>query len=169
MRFATSFLKLAIIAVGAWILVPSAEAGWPRRAVSSCPGGQCYSQPVASYSVQAPVYSQTAPTYYPSVSVQSVGDTGGLCNWLNSLRAARGLGGVSLSLELCQDAEANSRIGFGHFFLGRARRQNVGWGNLNQVCMMWARSPAHAAALLDPSITMVGFGVANNVVTFSAR
>ncbi len=88
--------------------------------------------------------------------------------WLNAERAARGLRPCRVSAELCADATENSRRGFGHSFMGRARRQNAGMGALPTVCVMWVASPAHAAALFDPSITAIGLGQVGAVITFAA-
>ena len=96
-------------------------------------------------------------------------DVHGFCAWLNGLRAQRGLSAVAVDGALCQDATVNSSHGFGHSFMGRARRQNAGVGALQTVQVMWTRSAAHAAALFDPTIRFIGLGQVGSVITFSAR
>lgn len=89
-------------------------------------------------------------------------------SWINGLRASRGLAPLAYDPQLAADAAANSSRGFGHAFLGRARRQNVGMGAFASVCSMWVASPAHASALFDPRITRYGIACVNGVWTFGA-
>jgi hypothetical protein len=46
--------------------------------------------------------------------------------------------------------------GLGHFVMGPARRQNAAIGNAATIGATWMASPAHRAALLDPSIRWIG-------------
>jgi uncharacterized protein YkwD len=98
-------------------------------------------------------------------------DPYGFCAWLNGVRAARGLAPVAYDLGLTNDCQANNahqhRRGLGHFGR-RGRRQNVGQGSQAQVCSMWMSSPAHASALLDPSIRRVGIACSGAYWTYEA-
>lgn len=95
-------------------------------------------------------------------------DTYGFGAWLNAQRAMRGIGPVHCDAGLCQDAAANSSRGYGHTVMGRARRQNAGWGAGAQVWPMWISSPLHESALFDRSITRYGIACINGVWTFNA-
>ena len=95
-------------------------------------------------------------------------DAASFAAWLNGLRSARRLAPCAVSPELCADAAENSRRGFGHAYMGRARRQNVAWGSLATACAGWLDSPAHAAALFDPTITRIGLAQVGAVITFAA-
>ena len=44
----------------------------------------------------------------------------------------------------------------GHYVMGPARRQNSAMGSYASIGSMWMASPAHRAALLDPSIRWIG-------------
>jgi uncharacterized protein YkwD len=46
--------------------------------------------------------------------------------------------------------------GMGHYVMGPARRQNSAMGSYASIGAMWMSSPAHRAALLDPSIRWIG-------------
>ena len=53
--------------------------------------------------------------------------------------------------------------------MGPARRQNSGMGGaMSTVGSMWMASPAHQAALLDPTITMIGIAASGSYWTFNA-
>lgn len=108
-----------------------------------------------------------APKPMPAPPVAS-GDAYGFGPWLNAQRAARGLRAVACDGGLCNDAAVNSSRGFGHSFMGRARRQNAGMGPASACWPMWVASGPHAAALFDPSITAYGIANVNGVWTYSA-
>ena len=88
------------------------------------------------------------------------GDPYGFTAWLNGVRAQYGLGPVGFDPNLSSWAAVNNgqqqARGMGHHVMGPARRQNSGWATSSTVCQMWMASPAHQAALLDPTITWIG-------------
>jgi len=110
----------------------------------------------------AQVYQQPAPA----------GDPYGFTGWLNGVRAQYGLGAVGFDPNLSNWAAANNgqqqALGMGHHVMGPARRQNSGMGAMSTVSQMWMASPAHQAALLDPSITWIGIAGAGAYWTFNA-
>ncbi len=118
-----------------------------------------YSSPV-----QAPAAVAAAPT--------SSGDPTGFLSWLNATRAAHGLSAVGYDANLASWAAMNnghqSARGMGHFVMGPARRQNCAMGNAASIGSMWMSSPAHRAALLDPSIRAIGLAGNGNYWTFNA-
>ncbi len=57
----------------------------------------------------------------------------------------------------------------GHHVMGPARRQNSAMGNYASIGSMWMASPAHRAALLDPTISFVGIAGAGAYWTYNAR
>lgn len=168
----------------------SAEAGIFRsRRASSCqPGQACYQQPQATYystgqgqsyaPVQNPAQPQTQytyPVYYQTTTPAPQplsGDVYGFTNWLNGVRAQYGLGAVGCDANLCAWAATNNNhqnaYGMGHHVMGPARRQNSGRGASTTVFQMWMESPAHRAALLDPSITWIGIAAGGAYWTFNA-
>lgn len=109
-----------------------------------------------------------APAPVPAPPV-AYGDAYGFGPWLNAHRAARGLRPLACDAGLCYDAAVNSAKGFGHSFLGRARRQNAGMGPASSCWPAWVASGPHAAALFDPTITAYGIANVNGVWTYSAR
>jgi hypothetical protein len=62
-------------------------------------------------------------------------------------------------------AAANSSKGWGHHG-GHHGRENVGMGSLDAVMASWLASPAHASALLDPSLSRYGIAQANGIWTY---
>lgn len=116
-------------------------------------------------------YVYTRTTY--SVAYQhGAADEGSFCSWLNGIRARHGLAPVGYDPNLAGWAATNNSHqvarGMGHFVMGIARRQNSGVGHISTVSSMWLSSPAHASALLDPSITMVGIAINGSYITFNA-
>jgi uncharacterized protein YkwD len=101
-----------------------------------------------------------------------VSDPQTFLNWVNSYRASAGLRAVGYDQNLANWAYQNScqqaSRGIGHFVMGTARRQNSGMGALSTVCHMWTTSPAHRAALLDPTISFVGIAGAGMYWTYNA-
>jgi uncharacterized protein YkwD len=164
MIFRTIARLMAMIAL-ITITANTADAGRCRRArqvacqPAACAGPQAAYAPMGYSTPQAPVVTATPAS----------GDVYGFTVWLNGVRAQHGLGAVALDGQLQADAAANSSRGFGHHWFGSARRQNAGMGALGTVQVMWLQSPAHAAALLDPTITAYGLACVGNVWTFSAR
>lgn len=98
-------------------------------------------------------------------------DPYGFLSWLNSVRAQYGLGAVGLDSNLSNWAAMNNNAqlarGLGHFVMGPARRQNSAMG-AGFPGAMWMASPAHRAALLDPTITWIGIAAAGAYWTFNA-
>ena len=115
--------------------------------------------------------SDSAPTIQ-ATQVQT-GDPYGFTNWLNGVRAQYGLGAVGCDGNLCAWAAVNNdhqnAYGMGHHVMGSARRQNSGMGASTTVFQMWMASPAHRAALLDPSISWIGIAASGAYWTFNAN
>lgn len=111
-----------------------------------------------------PTSDQVRQVYY--------GDPYGFTNWLNGVRAQYGLGAVGLDANLSAWAAVNNdhqnAYGMGHHVMGAARRQNSGMGASTTVFQMWMASPAHRAALLDPSISWIGIAASGAYWTFNA-
>lgn len=159
--------SLALLLASA-VLSSPAHAGWPYRvARQSCPNGTC---PTATYGQAAPVVrvdGTGGPLSYPvQHQAAPAADASGFVPWLNGVRAQRGLRPVAWDANLAAWAVANSQSGTYHGVMV-GRRQNWGWGSLGAVRSMWLASPAHAAALLDPTITRVGLGAWGSVWTFN--
>ncbi len=103
---------------------------------------------------------------------QPATDPYGFTAWLNQTRAAYGLGPVGYDPNLSawaavNNTHQNSR-GLGHYVMGNARRQNSAMGGYESIGAMWLASPAHRAALLDPSITAIGIAGLGAYWTFNA-
>jgi uncharacterized protein YkwD len=120
-------------------------------------------QPAAPAVAQAPAAAPAAATG---------GDAYGFTAWLNGVRASYGLGAVGYDPNLESWAAMNnsqqSARGLGHHVMGPARRQNSAMGSFPGVEAMWMASPAHRAALLDPTITWIGIAGAGAWWTFNA-
>lgn len=123
-------------------------------------------QPAATQPVAAqPATAQpaAAPTY---------GDAYGFTAWLNGVRAQYGLAPVSHDSNLAAWANMNNaqqnNQGLGHHVMGPARRQNSAMGSAASIGSQWLASPAHAAALLDPSIRVIGIAGMGAYWTFNA-
>jgi hypothetical protein len=106
---------------------------------------------------------------YRVISV--IGDSYGFLGWLNATRASYGLSAVGYDQGLSNDAAINNQYGMGHTYMGNARRQNAAgnYGDAATVGAVWLASPAHRAALLDPTITMIGIAYNGAVWTFNGR
>lgn len=147
--------RIALALALCLLLIPTtAPAGWQLQ--RTCTGPYCTYR--WAYVPDAPVI---------------VADPAGFVGWLNAERARRGLSPVSWDAALAADAATNnayqSSRGLGHFYMGRARRQNAGMGGLAQVESMWLADPPHAAAMLDPSIRLVGLAGSGAYWTYNAR
>jgi uncharacterized protein YkwD len=120
-----------------------------------------YTTPVDTAATQP---AEAAPASYG-------GDPYGFMAWLNSTRASYGLGPVNYDANLANWAAMNNSQqqarGLGHFVMGPARRQNSAAGGVFPGAM-WMASPAHRAALLDPTITWFGIAAAGAYWTFNA-
>ncbi|HEU5116212.1 MAG TPA: CAP domain-containing protein [Isosphaeraceae bacterium] len=138
---------------------PTAYVAQPTQAVVQ-------QQPV-QYVTQQPAQAQPAQT-----AQVATGDPYGFTGWLNSVRAQYGLPAVGYDPNLeswaaANNAQQNAR-GIGHFVMGPARRQNCAMGGFGSIGSMWLASPAHRAALLDPSIRFIGLAGAGAYWTFNA-
>jgi uncharacterized protein YkwD len=133
---------------------------------------------VTQPAAQPVTYAQPAaqPVTYAAqpAATQTVvaGDPYGFVGWLNATRAQYGLRAVGYDQNLTNwaaqnNAQQNAR-GMGHFVMGPARRQNSAMGNYASIGSMWMASPAHRAALLDPTISFVGIAGAGAYWTFNA-
>jgi hypothetical protein len=125
------------------------------------------SQPATSNAAAA-----TATTETVAAPVAPAGDPYGFTAWLNATRAAYGLGAVGYDPNLASWAAMNNNsqaaYGIGHFVMGPARRQNSAMGGFPGIESMWMASPAHAAALLDPTIRWIGIASYGAYWTFNA-
>jgi len=126
-----------------------------------------YARPMA---VQGAQVVQATMVQQTTVS----GDPTGFLSLLNAQRARMGLGPVSFGADCYADACQNNmyqqRMGLGHFYMGRARRQNAAMGQQSsqQVLYSWMGSPGHASALFDPSIRVAAVAFNGRDWTFSA-
>ena len=113
-----------------------------------------------------------AATAAPAAST-TVGDPYGFTAWLNATRATYGLPAVGHDPNLSSWAAVNNSHqaarGIGHFVMGPARRQNSAMGAFAQIGSMWMASPAHRAALLDPTIRWIGIAGLGAYWTFNAN
>lgn len=157
------------------LATPAAQAG-PFRCHRRHKA-RCVAPPVASHQISVisrKLNYTVPPTTYvvPAPFATPQSDAAGPLDataWLNAVRARSGLGPVAYDAGLAADASANSAGGFGHSFMGRARRQNVGVGPIVSVQVAWLASPLHASAILDPTITRAAIVTVNGVTTFSAN
>src|SRR5262249_18727816 len=114
----------------------------------------------AARAAQADPMVQTTQLVQPAQAVQPAGDPDRFVNWLNGVRASMGLGPVGYDANLSawaqQNNSAQAAYGLGHHVMGPARRQNSAMGSAASIGMQWMASPAHRAALLDPTISAIG-------------
>lgn len=129
-------------------------------------------QPAQAQVTYAPA-AEAAPAAAPAAPAASYGDPYGFTAWLNGIRASYGLGAVGYDPNLASWAAMNNdqqaSRGLGHHVMGPARRQNSAMGGFPGVESMWMASPAHRAALLDPTITWIGIAGAGAWWTFNAN
>lgn len=111
-------------------------------------------------------------TYAKQQQIATSGDGYGFLAWLNGVRAQNGRRAVGFDANLSSWAQVNNgqqhARGMGHHVMGNARRQNAGMGQAATVWQMWMASPAHQAALLDPTITQIGIAASGAYWTFNA-
>ncbi len=130
--------------------------------------------------VATPAYGRVvSPSYGPAVTpsyrpaAPAGGDAYGFLSWLNATRARHGLAPVSYDPSLAGWAAANNAQqqgrGLGHHVMGSARFQNSAVGNAASIGGQWMNSPAHRAALLNPSIRWIGLAGSGMYWTFNAR
>ncbi len=131
-----------------------------------------YAAQPATYAAQPTTYVQQAAYTQPVAAAATGGDAYGFTNWLNSVRAQYGLSPVGYDAGLENWASVNNAQqasrGMGHFVMGPARRQNCAMGSSASIGSQWMASPAHRAALLDPSITRIGLAGSGSYWTFNA-
>lgn len=100
-------------------------------------------------------------------------DPYGFTAWLNTTRAGYGLAAVGYDPNLSSWAAENNNHqaarGIGHYVMGAARRQNSAMGDFASIGAMWMNSPAHRAALLDPTIRFIGIAGLGAYWTFNAN
>ena len=106
-------------------------------------------------------------------NAEAASDPYGFVSWLNSTRASYGLAAVGHDPNLSNWAAMNNNQqaanGMGHFVMGPARRQNAAMGAFANIGAMWMNSPAHRAALLDPTIRWIGIAGLGTYWTFNAN
>jgi len=106
-------------------------------------------------------------------SKEEATDPYGFTAWLNATRAAYGLAPVGYDPNLSSWAASNNEQqairGLGHFVMGPATRQNAAVGAYPGIETMWMNSPAHRAALLDPTIRWIGIAGLGAYWTFNAN
>lgn len=128
--------------------------------------------PSSQPSLSAPAPQQAVAAPDAAQPVYQYGDPYGFTAWLNGVRAQNGRRAVGYDANLSAWAAANNgqqnARGMGHFVMGSARRQNSGTGGAQAVWSMWMASPAHQAALVDPTITMIGIAASGSYWTFNA-
>ena len=139
-----------------------------------------------SYTVTNPAPAAAAPDPAPAAAAPDpapaapappastdAGDPYGFTGWLNATRAAYGLPAVGYDPNLSGWAAENNNQqaarGMGHFVMGPARRQNAAFGSVANIGSMWMGSPAHRAALLDPTIRWIGIAGLGAYWTFNAN
>jgi uncharacterized protein YkwD len=152
---------------------------YPTQAASYTYPAYTYSNAAPAQSTYQSYYSTpTAPTYANYTYAQpaataSAGSSAGFLSWLNGVRAQYGLSPVGYDSSLEGWAASNNAQqashGLGHYVMGPARRQNSAVGDAGSIGSMWMNSPAHRAALLDPSITRIGLAGNGQYWTFNAN
>jgi hypothetical protein len=130
--------------------------------------GECEAQRI----VQGPILEHVGKYKITRVFTPP-GDPYGFIGWLNQTRAAYGLSAVGYDANLSNWAAMNNdqqtARGMGHHVMGPASRQNAAMGAFENIGAMWMNSPAHRAALLDPTITSIGIAGLGAYWTFNAR
>jgi uncharacterized protein YkwD len=120
----------------------------------------------------APATTEASQTTQAPATVPA-GDPYGFIGWLNATRASYGLPAVGYDPNLSSWAAVNNSHqaarGIGHFVMGPARRQNSAMGGFPGIESMWMASPAHRAALLDPTIRWIGIAGLGAYWTFNAN
>lgn len=128
-----------------------------------------------SYNTTAtePTASAAPATTTTTAAAVDYGDPYGFLGWLNATRASYGLPAVGHDPNLSNWAAENNNHqasrGMGHFVMGPARRQNAAFGSFANIGSMWMNSPAHRAALLDPTIRWMGIAGLGAYWTFNAN
>jgi uncharacterized protein YkwD len=171
---------------GARLVWAPAQAIYTNQQYSSQPAPISYvPQPAQALEVSpTPISSEPGNPATPAVTdttaagsdpapVEQQADPYGFTAWLNATRAAYGLPAVGYDPNLSSWAAVNNSHqatrGIGHFVMGPARRQNSAMGAFANIGSMWMGSPAHRAALLDPTIRWIGIAGWGAYWTFNAN
>jgi uncharacterized protein YkwD len=158
--------------VAATARVAAVQPAQPARVATTAPV-YYQSQYYAPQAARPQYYAPAQPAAAPVAAAQPSGDPYGFTAWLNATRASYGLGPVAhdpnLSGWAAQNNSHQSSRGMGHYVMGPARRQNSAMGNYASIGSMWMSSPAHRAALLDPSIRWIGIAGLGAYWTFNAN
>ncbi len=129
-------------------------------------------QPAATPAPAATAAPATAAPATAAPATAASGDAYGFLGWLNATRASYGLSAVGYDPNLeawaAQNSAQQAASGIGHFVMGPARRQNSAMGGFPGIESMWMASPAHRAALLDPTIQWIGIAAYGAYWTFNA-
>ena len=132
-----------------------------------------YSSNVIAGAAATATEAQAQPAAVQAAAPVVSGDPYGFIGWLNSTRASYGLPAVGYDPNLSNWAAENNNQqaarGMGHFVMGPARRQNAAIGSVSDIGSMWMNSPAHRAALLDPTIRWIGIAGLGAYWTFNAN
>lgn len=150
------------VALGASTMAFAQQAApAPASAPATAPRPAAVVRPVAA--------TRTVQAAQPAAPA---GDPYGFTAWLNATRASYGLPPVGYDPNLSSWANVNNShqnaSGIGHYVMGPARRQNSAMGHYAGIGAMWMNSPAHRAALLDPSIRWIGIAGMGAYWTFNA-
>lgn len=177
-----SLLTLATLAMMATVASAQSTCYVDAFGRRICPSSRVVYATPSSLAPQVIRLDSGTPVYQPvmvrPVEVQPQAqpvqaESSGFLNWLNSTRAQYGLAPVAYDPGLAADASVNSQrqasYGLGHWHLGSARRQNSGMGPYSAMPGMWLASPAHRAALLDPSVRFAGLAGAAGFWTLSLK
>ena len=152
---------------------PTATDTSVQSATYSQPVGAANTVPVTQASYTAAPAATTAGATQAAQPPVVAGDPYGFTSWLNATRAAYGLTAVGYDPNLSSWAAMNNdhqaSRGIGHFVMGPARRQNSAMGGYPGIESMWMASPAHRAALLDPTIRWIGIAGLGAYWTFNAN
>jgi hypothetical protein len=148
------------------------QAAYAPQYYQQAPAPQYYQTVYQTQSPQASTDAEVVQTA-AAPAMQSSGDPYGFTGWLNSVRASYGLSAVGYDPNLSSWAAENNNHqaarGMGHYVMGAARRQNSAMGDFANIGAMWMNSPAHRAALLDPSISAIGIAGLGAYWTFNAN
>ncbi len=173
---ATALLLPTFGSMNVWTTNAKAQAPAAAPVINANPSTVAATVPAASVTPTTYVASVPAqPARQPvqqQIAVAAAGDPYGFTNWLNATRAQYGLRAVGFDPNLAawcnsNNAQQASR-GMGHHVMGPARRQNCAMGAYANIGAMWLSSPAHRAALLDPSISWIGIAGWGTYWTFNA-
>ncbi len=153
---------------------PSAPTYTYTTQPTTTPAYTYAAQPTYTYQAApgtAYTYATTQPAA-PAATYEATSGSAGFLAWLNGVRAQYGLSAVGYDANLeawaSQNSAAQASRGLGHFVMGPARRQNSAMGNLATIGSQWLASPAHRAALLDPTIRAIGLAGYGAYWTFNA-